>query len=56
MRREQLTATSLGIVNWLERVRNQAVKDMNHASSALQLMMPAMHHLPSHQIALAAAN
>lgn len=28
MRREQLTATSLGIVNWLERVRNQAVKDM----------------------------
>ena len=28
MRREQLTATSLGIVNWLERVRNEAVKDM----------------------------
>ena len=28
MRREQLTATSLSIVNWLERVRNQAVKDM----------------------------
>ena len=28
MRREQLTATSLGIVNWLERVRNQAVQDM----------------------------
>ena len=28
MRREQLTATSLGIVNWLERTRNQAVKDM----------------------------
>ena len=28
MRREQLTAASLGIVNWLERVRNQAVKDM----------------------------
>ena len=28
MRREQLTATSLGIVNWLERARNQAVKDM----------------------------
>lgn len=28
MRREQLTATSLGIVNWLERVRNQAVNDM----------------------------
>ena len=28
MRREQLTAASLGIVNWLERARNQAVKDM----------------------------
>ena len=28
MRREQLTATSLSIVNWLERLRNQAVKDM----------------------------
>ena len=28
MRREKLTATSLGIVNWLERVRNEAVKDM----------------------------
>ena len=28
MRREQLTAASLDIVNWLERVRNQAVKDM----------------------------
>ena len=28
MRREQLTAASLGIANWLERVRNQAVKDM----------------------------
>ena len=28
LRREQLTATSLSIVNWLERVRNQAVKDM----------------------------
>lgn len=28
MRREQLSAASLGIVNWLERVRNQAVKDM----------------------------
>ena len=28
MRREQLTATSLGIINWLERVRNQAVQDM----------------------------
>ena len=28
MRREQLTATSLGIIDWLERVRNQAVKDM----------------------------
>ena len=28
MRREQLTATSHGIINWLERVRNQAVKDM----------------------------
>ena len=28
MRREQLAAASLGIVNWLERVRNQAVKDM----------------------------
>ena len=28
MRREKLTATSLSIVNWLERVRNQAVKDM----------------------------
>ena len=29
MRREQLTAASFGIVNWLERVRNQAVKDMD---------------------------
>ena len=29
MRREQLTATSLGIVNWLERARNQAVKEMD---------------------------
>lgn len=28
MRREQLSAATLGIVNWLERVRNQAVKDM----------------------------
>lgn len=28
LRREQLTATSLGIVNWLESARNQAVKDM----------------------------
>tara|TARA_B100000674_G_scaffold264518_2_gene218362 strand:- start:1531 stop:2082 length:552 start_codon:yes stop_codon:yes gene_type:complete len=28
MRREQLIAASLGIVNWLERARNQAVKDM----------------------------
>ena len=28
MRREQLAATSLEIVNWLERARNQAVKDM----------------------------
>lgn len=28
MRRERLTATSLSIVNWLERLRNQAVKDM----------------------------
>ena len=28
MRREQLSAASLGIVSWLERVRNQAVKDM----------------------------
>ena len=28
MRREQLTVTSLGIVNWLERVRNGAVKGM----------------------------
>ena len=28
MRREHLSAASLGIVNWLERVRNQAVKDM----------------------------
>ena len=28
MRREQLAATSLDIVNWLERARNQAVKDM----------------------------
>ena len=28
MRREQLTATSLGIINWLERARNQAVKNM----------------------------
>ena len=28
MRREQLTAASLGIVSWLERARNQAVKDM----------------------------
>ena len=28
MRREQLTATSLGIVNWLESARNQAVKEM----------------------------
>jgi prepilin-type N-terminal cleavage/methylation domain-containing protein len=28
MRREQLTATSLRIANWLERARNQAVKDM----------------------------
>ena len=28
MRREQLAATSIGIVNWLERARNQAVKDM----------------------------
>ena len=28
MRREQLTAMSLSIVNWLERARNQAVKDM----------------------------
>ena len=28
MRREQLSAASLGIVTWLERVRNQAVKDM----------------------------
>ena len=52
MRREQLAATSLEIVNWLERARNQAVKDMEHASSALQLMMPAMHHLPSHPTAL----
>ena len=28
MRREQLAATSLGIANWLERARNQAVKEM----------------------------
>ena len=28
MRREQLAATSLGIISWLERARNQAVKDM----------------------------
>ena len=28
MRREQLTAISISIVNWLERARNQAVKDM----------------------------
>ena len=28
MRREQLAATSLGLINWLERARNQAVKDM----------------------------
>ena len=28
MRREQLAATSLEIINWLERARNQAVKDM----------------------------
>ena len=28
MRREQLAATSVEIVNWLERARNQAVKDM----------------------------
>ena len=28
MRREQLAATSLGLINWLESARNQAVKDM----------------------------
>ena len=28
MRREQLATITLDIVNWLERVRNQAVKDM----------------------------
>ena len=28
MRREQLTTTSIGIINWLERTRNQAVKNM----------------------------
>ena len=28
MRREQLAATSLGLISWLERARNQAVKEM----------------------------
>ena len=42
MRREQLAATSLGLISWLERARNQAVKDMescqiNIESSAASL-------------------
>ena len=28
MRREQLAATTLGLISWLERARNQAVKEM----------------------------
>ena len=54
MRREQLTAASLGIVNWLERARNQAVKDMetcqlsitaNDASLAITLDSPGCNEL-----------
>ena len=36
MRREQLTATSLRIVNWLERTRNQAVKDMESCELSIK--------------------
>ena len=62
MRREQLAATSLDIVNWLERTRNQAVKDMelcklsittgdaNDASIAITSDSPGCRELTSFSI------
>ena len=62
MRREQLAATSMDIVNWLERTRNQAVKDMelcklsittgdaNDASIAITSDSPGCRELTSFSI------
>ena len=36
MRREQLAATSLGIISWLERTRNQAVKEMESCQITIE--------------------
>ena len=63
MRREQLAAMSLDIVNWLERARNQAVKDMrtcqlsitgnnaSDASLAITSDSPGCNELTSFNIA-----